>query len=85
VNAMPSCVTSWSASGLGRGHLPIVMTTLGMGGQLRVGMEDNVYFARGQKAERNAQFVERSAQLATLAQRPPMSVAEAKAFLGIRA
>ena len=43
----PAEVTTWSATGIGRGHLPIMAAALSAGGHLRVGMEDNVVFARG--------------------------------------
>lgn len=81
---LPAQVTSWSASGIGRAHLPIMLATVAMDGHLRVGMEDNTFFARGQKVESNAQLVERAAQLCTLAQRPPMSIADARDMLQIR-
>jgi 3-keto-5-aminohexanoate cleavage enzyme len=35
---------TWSAFGTGKGHLPIMFTTLANGGHLRVGMEDNVVY-----------------------------------------
>ncbi|MGL5406692.1 MAG: 3-keto-5-aminohexanoate cleavage protein [Propionibacteriaceae bacterium] len=84
VKRLPVQVTSWAASGIGRAHLPIMFATVAMGGHLRIGMEDNTFFARGQKVTSNTQLVERAAQVATLAQRPPMSIAEAKDFLQIR-
>ncbi len=82
--AMPPEVTSWSATGIGRGHLPILATTLAAGGHARVGMEDNIVYAPGQPVQANAQLVERAARLATELQRPPMSTAEARELLGIR-
>jgi uncharacterized protein (DUF849 family) len=47
-------------------------------------MEDTLTFAKGRPASGNAELVERAARAAELAQRPPMSSAEARAFLGIR-
>jgi 3-keto-5-aminohexanoate cleavage enzyme len=49
----------WSVIGIGMGHLPISMMALVMGGHIRVGMEDNIYYKRGELAKTNAQFVER--------------------------
>jgi uncharacterized protein (DUF849 family) len=46
-------------------------------------MEDTLSFARGRPVTRNAELVERAAELARLAQRPPMRPAEARTFLGI--
>ncbi|MGH8867739.1 MAG: 3-keto-5-aminohexanoate cleavage protein [Actinomycetes bacterium] len=75
---------SWSATGVGRTSLPVALAALSLGGHLRVGMEDTLTFARRQPVRDNAQLVERAAALATLAQRPPMSPADARALLHIR-
>jgi uncharacterized protein (DUF849 family) len=48
-------------------------------------MEDTLTFSRGRPGARNAELVERAAELARLAQRPPMLPAEARSFLGIPA
>ena len=84
VAMLPEEVTSWSATGIGRAHLPIVAAALSAGGHLRVGMEDNLMFAKGQPVEHNRELVSRAAELATLMQRPPMSTVEARAALGIK-
>lgn len=55
--------STWSAFGTGSQHLPIVYATLALGGHLRVGMEDNVYYSKGVLAESNAEFVERAVRL----------------------
>lgn len=51
---------TWSAFGIGRSHLPILTTAIALGGHVRVGMEDNIYMAAGQRATSNTQFVERA-------------------------
>lgn len=81
--ALPDCVTSWSATGLGRGHLPILATALGAGGHARVGMEDNVVFARGQMVTHNAELVARAAEVAQILQRSALTTTEARELLGI--
>ncbi|WP_315704793.1 MULTISPECIES: 3-keto-5-aminohexanoate cleavage protein [unclassified Bradyrhizobium] len=53
----------WSAFGIGAGHLPILFATLSLGGHIRVGMEDNVLYAKGRLAKNNAEFVARAARL----------------------
>lgn len=40
--------------------MPILYTTIAMGGHIRVGMEDNVFYSKGVLAQSNAQFVERA-------------------------
>ena len=57
---------------------------LSAGGHLRVGMEDNVVYARGVPVEHNAQLVERAAHLAEVMQRPAMSTADARTMLGVK-
>jgi uncharacterized protein (DUF849 family) len=83
VAALPPEVTSWSATGIGRAHLPIAAATLALGGHLRVGMEDNLTYAKGRPVRSNAELVERAARLASELQRPPLRPAEARALLGI--
>jgi 3-keto-5-aminohexanoate cleavage enzyme len=53
----------WQAIGIGRTQLPLSFAALSLGGNLRVGFEDNVYFRRGALAQSNAQFVERAVML----------------------
>ncbi|HZJ07823.1 MAG TPA: 3-keto-5-aminohexanoate cleavage protein, partial [Nocardioidaceae bacterium] len=84
VQALPPEVTSWSATGIGRAHLPVMAAALSMGGHLRVGMEDNLMYARGRPVAGNVELVERAARLATEMQRPPMTTAEARELLGVR-
>ncbi|HUK70357.1 MAG TPA: 3-keto-5-aminohexanoate cleavage protein [Streptosporangiaceae bacterium] len=83
VAALPAGAT-WSATGIGRTTLPVMFAALAAGGHLRVGMEDTLSFARGRPAGGNPELVERAATLAAHAQRPPMTPAQARAFLGVR-
>lgn len=53
----------WQAIGVGRAQLPLMFAALALGGNLRVGFEDNVYWSKGVLAESNAQFVQRAAEL----------------------
>src|SRR5499427_4657425 len=82
VSALPEGAT-WSATGIGRTTLPVMFAALAAGGHLRVGMEDTVTFAKGRPVTGNLELVERAATLAGLAQRPPMSPADARAMLGV--
>ncbi len=80
--ALPEGAT-WSATGVGRTSLPVMLAALAAGGHLRVGMEDTVSFARGRPATGNAELVQRAAALAELAQRPAMTPPQARALLGV--
>src|SRR5208283_2618122 len=82
-SALPAGAT-WSATGIGRTSIPVMLAAVAAGGHLRVGMEDTLSYARSRPASGNAELVERASQLARLAQRAPMSTADARAFLGIR-
>jgi uncharacterized protein (DUF849 family) len=82
VAALPAGAT-WSATGIGRTSLPVMLAALAAGGHLRVGMEDTVTFARGRLVASNAELVERAATLAGLAQRPAMSPTAARVMLGV--
>src|SRR6476469_3350757 len=84
VAALPEEVTSWSATGIGRTHLPIAAAALSAGGHLRVGMEDNLGYAKGQPVQHNRELVARAAELATVMQRPPLSTDEARGLLGVK-
>ena len=83
VQALPAAAT-WSATGVGRTTLPVALAALAAGGHLRVGMEDTLTFAKGKPVTDNAQLVTRAAELATLAQRPPMTTGEAHAMLNVK-
>lgn len=84
VAALPDAVTSWSAAGIGRSTLPVILASLSKGGHLRVGMEDVLTLAKGVPVEHNSQLVERAVQLGRLAQRTPMAPAEASELIGCR-
>jgi len=82
VAALPAEAT-WSATGIGRSTLPVALAALSAGGHLRVGMEDTLNLGPGSPVRDNAELVERAASLAAAAQRPVMSPAQAREFLGL--
>jgi 3-keto-5-aminohexanoate cleavage enzyme len=84
VNALPDAVTSWSATGIGRSTLAVALAALSKGGHLRVGMEDVLTLAKGVPVEHNDQLVSRVVELGRIAQRTPMTPAEAKDLLQIK-
>jgi 3-keto-5-aminohexanoate cleavage enzyme len=85
VRDLPAAVTSWSATGIGRSTLAVLLAALSKGGHLRVGMEDVLTISRGVPVENNTQLVERAVAAGRLAQRTPMTPAEAKDLLGLSA
>ncbi|MDQ6687181.1 MAG: 3-keto-5-aminohexanoate cleavage protein [Actinomycetota bacterium] len=83
VAALPDAVTSWSATGIGRSTLAVMLAALSKGGHLRVGMEDVLTLARGIPVEHNDQLVSRAVDAGRVAQRTPMTTADARDLLQI--
>jgi 3-keto-5-aminohexanoate cleavage enzyme len=75
---------TWSIIGIGKSHLPMSMLGLTMGGHIRVGMEDNIYYERGVLAKTNAQFVERIVRIAKEYGRDIATPEEARMILGLK-
>jgi 3-keto-5-aminohexanoate cleavage enzyme len=76
--------STWSIIGIGKGHLPMSMMALAMGGHIRVGLEDNIYYSRGVLAETNAQFVDRIVRISREYGREIATPAEARDILSIK-
>ena len=75
--------STWTVAAVGRHQLPMAMHALAMGGNVRVGFEDNVYYSKGILASSNAQLVERIARLAGELGRPVATPDQARGILGI--
>ena len=75
---------TWSALGIGAGHIPILFATIALGGHVRVGMEDNVVYAKNRLAKSNAEFVERAARLTREANKEVASPSDARAILNLK-
>lgn len=67
----------------GRHHVPFATFGLLCGLNVRVGLEDNVYYRAGELADSNTQLVERVANLASLLERPLASPDQARDQLGL--
>lgn len=80
---IPSGCT-WTVAGIGRFELPLSIMAVAMGGNVRVGFEDNTYYSKGVIAESNAQLVERVVRIAREAGREVASPDEARQILGLR-
>jgi uncharacterized protein (DUF849 family) len=84
VHDLPPETTSWSATGIGRSTLSVILASLSKGGHLRVGMEDVLTIAKGVPVESNAQLVERAVAIGALAQRTPFTPDQARELIGVR-
>lgn len=74
---------TWSATGVGKGHIPLLMAALAMGGHVRVGLEDTIYFEKDVLAHSNAQLVARAADVMRSVGMVPASPDEARQILHI--
>ena len=75
----PNC--TWTVSGIGAAQLPLTTMAIMLGGHVRVGLEDNIYYQRGVLSQGNAPLVERTARLAKELGRPLASPDEARRIL----
>jgi 3-keto-5-aminohexanoate cleavage enzyme len=80
---MPPQGALWSVCAIGRAQLPIDVAAMAMGGHVRTGLEDNIYYHKGQLAESNAQLVARLVRIAGELGRPVATSAQAREMLGL--
>ena len=73
----------FNTTATGAAELPITTMGMIMGGAVRVGLEDNVYYRKGVLAASNAQLVERSVRIARELNIRPVSPDEARRILGV--
>lgn len=75
--------TFWLCSGIGQFQLPLTTLATLMGGHVRVGLEDNIYYSRGRKLASNAEAVARSVRIAGELNREIATPAQTRAMLGL--
>lgn len=75
---------NWSVCGIGRAQLPLGVAAMSMGGHVRTGLEDNLFYHKGMLAESNAQLVARLVRIAGELGRPVATPQQARAILGLR-
>ncbi len=76
---------NWSVCAIGRTQLPMGVAAMAMGGHARTGLEDNLYYRKGELATSNAQLVARLARIATELNRPLATPEQARQMLGLPA
>ena len=76
--------TIFNVTPVGAAQLPL--TTMGMilGGCIRVWMEDNIYYRKGELVKNNAQFVARAVRIARELNKEPATPAEARKILELK-
>lgn len=76
--------STWTVAGIGRHELPLATLAIILGGHVRVGFEDNVYYEKGVLAKSNAQLVERIVRIAKELGREVATPEEARKILGLK-
>lgn len=76
--------STWTVAGIGRSELPLATMAIVLGGHVRVGFEDNIYYSKGVLAQSNAQLVERVVRIAKELEREVATPDEAREILGIK-
>lgn len=73
--------STWSVIGIGPAQLPMAMMAMAMGGHVRVGLEDNIYYSKGVLAKSNAELVARVVRISREFGREIATPAEARQML----
>ncbi|MEF8907970.1 MAG: 3-keto-5-aminohexanoate cleavage protein [Haloarculaceae archaeon] len=82
VRQLPDDAT-WQVIGISRDQWPLVGAALSMGGNVRVGLEDNFYLPEGEMVESNADLVARAARMARDVGREPATPDEAHEIMEV--
>jgi 3-keto-5-aminohexanoate cleavage enzyme len=82
VRALPAGCT-WSVAGIGWMQLPLAVTAIAMGGHVRVGLEDNIFYSKGRLAT-NEELVARVVRVAGELGRPVATPDQARRILRLR-
>ena len=82
VNGIPAGST-WTATGIGRHAFTLAAAAIAMGGNVRVGFEDNLYLEKGVLAKSNGELVAKVARIAKEMGREIATPAEAREILGL--
>jgi 3-keto-5-aminohexanoate cleavage enzyme len=80
---IPPVPHQWGVIGISRNQWTLVAAALALGGNVRVGLEDNFYLPDGEMARSNGDLVARARRMAGDAGRRPATVQEARAMLGL--
>ena len=75
--------STWTVSGVGGQQLPMNVMGIIMGGHVRTGLEDNIYYKKGRLALGSWELVERLAGIAEVLGRPVAGPGEARRILGL--
>jgi 3-keto-5-aminohexanoate cleavage enzyme len=74
---------AWQVIGISREQWMLVAAALSLGGNVRVGLEDNFYLPNGEMARSNGELIAKARQMCEDVGRRPATVAEAREMLGV--
>jgi len=81
----PEGPNQWQVIGVSRDQWKLLAASLVLGGNVRAGVEDNLYLPSGEMAKSNGELIAKARQMAEDVGRRPASVAEARELLGVPA
>ncbi len=76
--------STWSCFGVGHSAMEMLYGAVALGGNIRVGMEDNVMYSKGVLADSNRQFVGRAVRVIKEYGREVATPDEAREILGLK-
>ena len=76
--------STWTSTGIGRHAFTLAAPTIVMGGNVRVGFEDNLYLEKGVLAKSNGELVDKVVRMAKLLGREVATPDEARVILGLK-
>ena len=79
----PEGPNNWGVIGISRDQWRLVAAALALGGNVRVGLEDNFYLPNGEMARSNGDLIAKARQMTEDVGRRPATVAEARELLGV--
>jgi 3-keto-5-aminohexanoate cleavage enzyme len=79
----PEGRNQWQLIGISRDQWKLLASSLVLGGNVRAGVEDNIYLPNGEMAKSNGELIAKARQMAEDVGRRPASVAEARELLGV--
>jgi uncharacterized protein (DUF849 family) len=79
----PEGPNQWQVIGISRDQWKLLAASLILGGNVRAGVEDNLYLPNGEMCRSNGDLIAKARQMAEDVGRRPASVAEARELLGV--
>ena len=80
----PEGPNNWQVIGVSRDQWKLLAASLNLGGNVRAGLEDNLYLPNGEMAKSNGELIAKARQMAEDIGRRPATVAEARELLGLK-